>query len=87
MMERSDQKTSIDQMFQMNTEKISGLHGSVWKYEWEDDLGLHQYFTDGETDPGIPIKWKVVCTSRTGRIYSWEDQLGYHEHILDVDDS
>lgn len=80
VMERSDSKTMIDQMFQVQTEKISGIHGPVWKYEWEDDLGLHQYFAEEDsgdcsvpcTEPGLIQNFRCEFKENP-RIYSLQD--------------
>lgn len=63
-------------------EKISGLNGPVFKYEWEDDFGTHQYYAEaeGRDEPGTPYNFEVK-NADYGRAYSWNDKLGLHQYF------
>jgi hypothetical protein len=69
-------------------EKLSGLYGPVFKYEWEDDYGIHQYFAEAEgsnepgssNEPGTPYNFKMT-NADYGREYTWKDKLGFHQYF------
>lgn len=78
-------------IMQITTELISGLYGPVWKYEWEDDLGVHQYYAECEPNlsPGPQTGFQIFyhqnnCGHITSREYRWTDSIGYHNYCVNL---
>jgi hypothetical protein len=67
----------------MDKQKILTINnGNQQEYQWNDDIGFHQYYCD---DVSIPTDNDTIHNFKydtivEGRIYSWTDNLGVHQY-------
>jgi len=59
--------------------------GKQYKYSWNDELGLHEYYCE---DLGYTLEEKSVkdfkrIDTSSGVMYSWNDNFGFHQYYLD----
>lgn len=64
-------------------------NGNQQEYQWDDDLGYHQYYCD---EINIPTDSNTIqnykCEEiKEGFIYSWNDNLGFHQYYYTIDSS
>jgi len=57
-------------------------NGNQQEYQWNDDLGFHQYYCD---DTLVPTDMSTIRNFKyekinEGRVYSWNDNLGFHQY-------